>query len=80
VPEILRLEGVGLVRDGRAIHVEEIPRGFTHVLLLRGGRPLRAGPIEETLTAEALTACFGIPLHVHRRNGRYSAWGVEGLL
>jgi len=59
-------------------HVEEIPRGFTHVLLLRGGRPLRAGPIEETLTAEALTACFGTPLHVHQRNGRYSAWGAEG--
>ena len=43
-------------------HVEEIPPGFTDVLLLRDGRVVAAGPIPLTLTAENLTATFGLPL------------------
>jgi iron complex transport system ATP-binding protein len=54
-------------------HVEEIPRGFSHALLLSGGRVVSAGPIDEALTSEALSACFGVPLRVDRRDGRYSA-------
>jgi iron complex transport system ATP-binding protein len=54
-------------------HVEEIPRGFTHALLLAGGRVVSAGPIAEALTSEALSACFGVPLRVDRVDGRYSA-------
>ena len=52
-------------------HVEEIPPGFTHVLLLRGGRVSAAGPLEQVLTAEAL-----VPAHRPRpdRHGpRFSA-------
>jgi iron complex transport system ATP-binding protein len=55
-------------------HVEEIPPGFTHALLLRDGRALAQGPIDAVLTAEALTACFGIPLSLERRGGRFAAW------
>ena len=33
-------------------HVEEIPTGITHALLLKGGRLVAAGPVEDTLTAE----------------------------
>ncbi len=52
-------------------HVEEIPPGFTHVLLLRGGTVSAAGPIDTTLTAENLTEAFGLPLHLDRHeNGR----------
>src|SRR6478736_5581335 len=40
-------------------HVEEIPVGFTHVLLLRDGAVVAAGPIAEVLTSENLTAAFG---------------------
>ena len=58
-------------------HVEEIPAGFTHVLLLRSGRVLAAGPVQETLTPKLLSACFGIPLAVEERNGRWTAWAVE---
>ena len=58
-------------------HVEEIPTGFTHVLLLRSGRVLAAGPVQETLTPKLLSACFGLPLGVEARNGRWTAWAVD---
>ena len=54
-------------------HVEEIPPGFTHVLLLRRGRVVARGPIHSTLTSEALTAAFGIALSVETRDGRWRA-------
>ncbi|MFK8025293.1 MAG: ABC transporter ATP-binding protein [Ilumatobacter sp.] len=58
-------------------HVDEIPIGVTHVALLSGGRTLASGPIEQTLTSEALTECFATPLRLERRpGGRYSAWGA----
>jgi iron complex transport system ATP-binding protein len=55
-------------------HVEEIPASFTHVLLLRDGAALASGPIEEVLTADALSACFDLHVHLDRRAGRYTAW------
>jgi iron complex transport system ATP-binding protein len=54
-------------------HVEEIPTGFSHVLLLRGGRVVGAGAIAGTLTGDNLTACFGLPLAVTARGGRWAA-------
>jgi iron complex transport system ATP-binding protein len=54
-------------------HVEEIPRSFTHVLLLRAGRVAAAGPVSEVLTADALSDCFGLALALDRRDGRWSA-------
>src|SRR5438270_3133559 len=54
-------------------HTEEIPPGFTHALLLRAGRVLAAGPLDETLTAEALSACFATAVSLERRNGRFIA-------
>lgn len=41
-------------------HVEEIPVGITHALLLREGRVVSAGPIEEALTSESLSTTFGV--------------------
>ncbi len=55
-------------------HVEEIPRGFTHALLLRSGGVHAAGPIDDTLTAESLSTCFGVPIELERRAGRWLAW------
>jgi iron complex transport system ATP-binding protein len=55
-------------------HVDEIPPGFTHVLLLREGRVHAAGPIETTLTAEHLSVTFGLPLTLELRDGRFSAF------
>ncbi|MET0839642.1 MAG: ABC transporter ATP-binding protein [Marmoricola sp.] len=54
-------------------HVEEIPPGFTHALLLRQGRVVAAGPIPYVLTAEQLSATFGMPLTLHEEDGRFSA-------
>ena len=54
-------------------HVEEIPPGTTSVLLLREGRVLAAGDLGSTLTGEALSATFGLPLRVRHRRGRWSA-------
>ena len=54
-------------------HVEEIPVGFTHVLLLREGGVVAAGPIEETLTADTLTEAFGMTIALTSDGGRYAA-------
>ncbi|MGA9346732.1 MAG: ABC transporter ATP-binding protein [Nocardioidaceae bacterium] len=54
-------------------HVEEIPPGFTHVLLLKGGEVVASGPIPETLTEDALTETFGLALELTQSDGRYSA-------
>jgi len=54
-------------------HVEEIPVGFTHVLLMREGRIVAAGPVAETLTADALTETFGMPIVLSSEDGRFAA-------
>jgi iron complex transport system ATP-binding protein len=54
-------------------HVEEIPVGFTHVLLIREGKVVAAGPIADTLTAEALTETFGMPIVLTADEGRFAA-------
>ncbi|MEO7130960.1 MAG: ABC transporter ATP-binding protein [Dermatophilaceae bacterium] len=54
-------------------HVEEIPPGFTDVLMIREGRVVAAGPLELTLTAENLSVTFGMPLVLERRGERWTA-------
>ncbi len=54
-------------------HVEEIPPGFTDVLLLRDGVVVAAGPIEITLTAENLSRTFGLEVVLDQHGTRYSA-------
>jgi iron complex transport system ATP-binding protein len=54
-------------------HVEEIPVGFTHALLLRAGRVVARGPIGQVLNEHTLSATFGLPLVLDHRDGRYSA-------
>ncbi|AKU16842.1 ABC transporter ATP-binding protein [Luteipulveratus mongoliensis] len=54
-------------------HVEEIPPGFTDVLMLRAGRVVAAGPLELTLTADNLSATFDTPLVLDRHGDRWSA-------
>jgi iron complex transport system ATP-binding protein len=51
-------------------HLEELPAATTHALLLRDGRAVAAGAVDEALSDETLSACFGLPLHLERRGGR----------
>lgn len=56
-------------------HLDEVPTGMTHVLMLRDGAVVAKGPIDRALTAASLTRCFGLPLQLERRpDGRLSAW------
>lgn len=59
-------------------HVEEVPAGFTHVLLLRSGRVLAAGQVPTTLSAQALSDCFGLPLRLTSDQGRWSSRADPG--
>jgi iron complex transport system ATP-binding protein len=52
-------------------HVEEIPIGVGHVLLLRDGRVVAAGPIHETLTSANLSDTFGLGLTLEGSEGRW---------
>jgi iron complex transport system ATP-binding protein len=52
-------------------HVEEIVPVFTHVLLLKSGRVLAAGPCEEVLASRPLSETFGASATLRCRAGRY---------
>ena len=54
-------------------HLEELPAETTHALLLCDGRVVGFGAVETTLTADALSVCFGLRVEVARSNGRWHA-------
>ena len=58
-------------------HVDEIPPGFTHALLLAAGKVTTSGPIEDVLTATHLSRCFGLGIEIERRGGRWRAWASQ---
>lgn len=53
-------------------HVEEIPPGVTHALLLKQGRIVEAGPLPSTLTDESMSATFDLDLHLTHSDGRWT--------
>jgi iron complex transport system ATP-binding protein len=70
----------GLAGDPRAPlmvmvthHVEEVPAGFTHAMLLRRGAVLAAGPVHEVFTERNLSRCFGVQLEIEHRQNRWAA-------
>lgn len=54
-------------------HVEEIPPGFSHVLLLSHGRVVAAGRLTDVMTDAYVSAAFGVPIRIEGRDGRWSA-------
>lgn len=54
-------------------HVDEIPEGFTHALVLAAGAVVARGPIAEVITGEVLGEAFGLALEVEHRDGRWTA-------
>jgi iron complex transport system ATP-binding protein len=53
-------------------HLEELPAGTSHALLLTRGQMLAAGPVAEVLTSELVSTCFEYPVRITRRAGRWS--------
>ncbi|MFE3541550.1 ABC transporter ATP-binding protein [Nocardia sp. NPDC059177] len=54
-------------------HVEEIPPGFTHALLLKEGEVVGQGLLEDVLTAANLSAAFSQSIALDRVDGRWFA-------
>jgi iron complex transport system ATP-binding protein len=54
-------------------HLEEIPPTVTHAALLRDGRVVASGAIEDVLADGPMTACFDMPIRVEHRQGRWTA-------
>ncbi|PXY25106.1 iron ABC transporter ATP-binding protein [Prauserella coralliicola] len=75
---VARLSSLALDPDAPAMvlvthHVEEIPPGFTHALLLGEGRAVAAGLLDDVLTSENLSATFGQDLLLERSGDRFFA-------
>jgi iron complex transport system ATP-binding protein len=54
-------------------HLEEIPAIATHAALLRDGRIMAAGAIEDVLADGPMSACFDMPIAVEHDDGRWRA-------
>ncbi|HEX6873565.1 MAG TPA: ABC transporter ATP-binding protein [Micromonosporaceae bacterium] len=54
-------------------HVEEIPPGFSHALLLREGQVVAQGLLDQTITSEHLSETFGMPLRLRYDGSRFAA-------
>jgi iron complex transport system ATP-binding protein len=70
---VLAMDGVAPAIVLVSHHVEEIPPGFTHVLMLRDGRVTTSGPIERVMSEAALSETFGMPLVLQHEAGRWAA-------
>jgi iron complex transport system ATP-binding protein len=53
-------------------HVEEIMPAFSHVLILKDGAVLAAGPKAKILTSGTLSRAFHAPVRLRRQRGRYA--------
>ena len=54
-------------------HVEEIPPGFTHAMLMREGSVVVQGLLDDVLTEDNLATTFGTDLALQRTGDRYFA-------
>jgi iron complex transport system ATP-binding protein len=57
-------------------HIEEIPIGTTHALLLKDGKALAQGSLLSVLTSENLSALYGISIDVQNLAGRFFARAI----
>jgi iron complex transport system ATP-binding protein len=54
-------------------HIEEIPIGTTHALIIKDGKIAVSGPVGDVITTEHMSAVFGIDIEVSAANGRFFA-------
>ncbi len=57
-------------------HIEEIPAGTTHALLIKDGKVAVSGPVAQVITSEHVSAVFGIQMEVQSANGRFYARAI----
>ena len=57
-------------------HIEEIPVGTTHAMLLSHGSIVAAGPIGSVISNENLTTAYGLAISVTSENGRFFARAI----
>lgn len=55
-------------------HIEEIPSGTSHVLLLKNGQAVASGPISQVLTSENVSSAYGLEIQIDQHNGRFTAF------
>jgi iron complex transport system ATP-binding protein len=75
---VARLEDLAADPDAPALvlvthHVEEVPRGFSHCLILSEGKIVASGLLTDVLTAENLSKAFGQSIALEVVDGRYFA-------
>jgi iron complex transport system ATP-binding protein len=58
-------------------HVEELPTGITHAALLRRGRMVAVGPVDDVLNSDAVSSCFEMKIRVERSGGRWTARAMD---
>jgi iron complex transport system ATP-binding protein len=58
-------------------HIEEIPAGSTHALLLKSGSVIASGPIGTVVTSENLTTAYEMPINVAVTNNRFTANAIS---
>jgi len=54
-------------------HIEEIPVGTTHAILLKDGKIAVSGPVESVVTTEHVSTVFGLPIEVSYESSRFFA-------
>ncbi len=54
-------------------HVEEIPLGFTHGLLLKDGKVVHSGKLDEVFHTQYVTSLFDFPVLIENQAGRFTA-------
>jgi iron complex transport system ATP-binding protein len=54
-------------------HVEEIPIGTTHALLLKDGEVIAQGAVDRVITNSFMSQAYGLQINVNHDDGRYFA-------
>jgi len=54
-------------------HLEDLAGTTDHALLLNGGRVVASGVVDDVLTDDVVSNCFGIAVRIHRAGGRWTA-------
>lgn len=57
-------------------HIEEIPAGTTHALILKNGQIAVSGPIADVITSEHISAIFDLPITVVHEGERFFARSI----